>query len=48
MGNVITNVQQIVTGADKEPETPPLKPLTDAQIQIIKKSWQIPYAKVPN
>lgn len=45
MGNVVTNVQQIISG-DKEPITPPLKPLTERQIEIIKRTWAIPYSKV--
>ena len=45
MGNVVTNVQQIISG-DKEPITPPLKSLTERQIEIIKRTWAIPYSKV--
>ena len=45
MGNVIANIHEIISG-DKEPPTPPLKPLTDKQIEIVKKTWEIPYAKV--
>ncbi|KAL7015517.1 hypothetical protein ACKWTF_016498 [Chironomus riparius] len=44
MGNVVTNVQQIISG-DKEPITPILKPLTERQIEIIKRTWAIPYSK---
>lgn len=43
MGNVVSNVQEIFIG-EKEPPTPEIKSLTDRQIELIKKSWAIPYA----
>nr|BAO18441.1 globin [Polypedilum nubifer] len=44
MGNVVSNVQEIIA-ANKEPPTPELKQLTQAQIDIIKRTWAVPYAK---
>ncbi|KAG5668877.1 hypothetical protein PVAND_016797 [Polypedilum vanderplanki] len=44
MGNVVTNVQEIIA-SNKEPPTPELKQLTERQIEIIKNTWAVPYSK---
>lgn len=45
MGNKIARISSIIVGS-KEIPTPEMKNLSERQIEIIKKSWAIPYAKV--
>jgi hypothetical protein len=47
MGNVITNIQSIMAFSQHEEiKIPEPKTLSDRQVAIIKKSWEIPFAKV--
>lgn len=47
MGNVITNIQSIMAFSQHEEiKNPEPKTLSDRQVAIIKKSWEIPFAKV--
>lgn len=47
MGNVVANIQSIMAFSQHEEiKTPDPKTLTDRQVAIIKKSWEIPFAKV--
>ncbi|XP_070508519.1 globin CTT-IIIA-like [Chironomus tepperi] len=46
MGNVITNIQSIMAFSQHEEiKNPEPKTLSDRQVAIIKKSWEIPFAK---
>lgn len=45
MGNIIANIQQRIVVVDDVP-IPPMQSLTENQVEIIKKSWAIPFAKV--
>jgi hypothetical protein len=46
MGNVITNMKSIMAFSQEEIKIPDPKTLSDRQVAIIKKSWEIPFAKV--
>lgn len=45
MGNIISNIQNRIIAVENIP-IPEMKNLTEAQVSIIKKSWEIPAAKV--
>jgi len=45
MGNIITNLQQKFI-VSEDVQTPEMKSLDDAQIKMIKKTWEIPSVKV--
>lgn len=45
MGNIITNVHDRIVKADDIP-TPKMTSLNETQISIIKRTWEIPSAKV--
>lgn len=47
MGNIVTNIHSIMAFKHgEEIATPAPKTLSERQVAIIRKSWEIPYAKV--
>jgi hypothetical protein len=47
MGNIVTNIHSVLafkSGEDISIPTP--KTLSERQVALIRKSWEIPYAKV--
>lgn len=45
MGNIISNIHQRIVAIEEIP-IPPMKTLSESQVSLIKKSWEIPAAKV--
>lgn len=45
MGNVVRSVQNRIVKSEEVP-TPPLQSLTESQVEIVKRTWEIPAAKV--
>lgn len=45
MGNIIQSIHHRIIKVESVP-TPPLRSLTESQINIIKTTWEIPAAKV--
>lgn len=45
MGNIIASMQKMFTQIDTTEPTPQLQVLTEAQVDLIKKTWEIPNAK---
>lgn len=45
MGNIIASMQKKLTHIDNLEPTPQIKELTASQVELIKKTWEIPNAK---
>lgn len=45
MGNIIASMQKKLTHIDNLEPTPQMKELTAVQVDLIKKTWEIPNAK---
>lgn len=45
IGNIISNIHQRIVAVEEIP-IPAMKSLSEGQVNIIKKSWEIPAAKV--
>jgi hypothetical protein len=47
MGNMVNRIQGRIIKVEMVP-TPPLRSLSESQIEIIKTTWSVPAAKVRN
>lgn len=45
MGNVISSIQHRIVKSEDVP-TPPLQSLSASQVEIVKRTWEIPAARV--